>query len=285
MPFLKSLLGTPSRDPLDGHSIHTHLEYLRTLTKPAFALLPSSGPCRSRIGGLPSLPENVPWPEWEGAPLAFLCQIDLSEVPRDHDRTGLPPSGMLFFFYDQQQSTWGFDPLDRGSWQVIYTVSAKEDGAVRTAPAGLDEDHLYQERPLAFTRVASYPDWADERVAALNLSDEQFDQYIDLCISVYESDAAHQLLGYPFPIQSDAMDLECQLVSNGLYCGDPSGYSHPSAKSLEPGRADWLLLLQLDSDDEAGMEWGDDGMLYFWIKRGDLEEARFENCWMILQSS
>jgi hypothetical protein len=52
---------------------------------------------------------------------------------------------------------------------------------------------------------------------------------------------------------------------------------------LESGRYDWILLLQLDSDDDAGMMWGDVGMLYFWIKREDLKKENFDNVWMILQ--
>jgi uncharacterized protein YwqG len=41
----------------------------------------------------------------------------------------------------------------------------------------------------------------------------------------------------------------------------------------------------LDTDDDAGMMWGDGGMLYFWIRREDLEKSRFDRCWMILQCS
>jgi uncharacterized protein YwqG len=41
-------------------------------------------------------------------------------------------------------------------------------------------------------------------------------------------------------------------------------------------------LLQLDSDHEACMMWGDLGRLYFWIKDADFEACRFENTWMIL---
>lgn len=51
------------------------------------------------------------------------------------------------------------------------------------------------------------------------------------------------------------MELECQLVSNGIYCGDPSGYAGPEAARLKPGARDWSLLLQLDTDDDRGMMW------------------------------
>jgi uncharacterized protein YwqG len=79
------------------------------------------------------------------------------------------------------------------------------------------------------------------------------------------------------------MELECQLVTNGIYCGDPSGYEGPRAAVLEAGSADWRLLMQLDSDDEAGMMWGDAGRLYFWIREADLRERRFDKVWLILQ--
>ncbi len=79
------------------------------------------------------------------------------------------------------------------------------------------------------------------------------------------------------------MDLECQLVSNGIYLGDSKYIKDPKAKELEKGRDEWVMLLQLDSDDQTEMMWGDVGMLYFWIKKSDLASKNFDNCWMILQ--
>jgi len=44
------------------------------------------------------------------------------------------------------------------------------------------------------------------------------------------------------------------------------------------------LLLQLDSNDkECGMMWGDCGVLYFWIRKEDLQQQRFERCWCVMQ--
>ncbi len=79
------------------------------------------------------------------------------------------------------------------------------------------------------------------------------------------------------------MQLEAQLVMNGLYCGNSSGYQDPRRKQLEDGADDWVLLLQLDSDDTGGFMWGDLGMLYYWIRSGDLAERRFDRVWMTLQ--
>ncbi len=54
-------------------------------------------------------------------------------------------------------------------------------------------------------------------------------------------------------------------------------------RPLARGVDEWLLLLQLDSDDNAGTMWGDAGMLYFWIRKADLAASRFERTWMTWQ--
>lgn len=66
-----------------------------------------------------------------------------------------------------------------------------------------------------------------------------------------DSYSRHRMFGWPEPVQ-DPMQLECQLVSSGIWSGGPGGYRHPRAVGLAPGAADWLLLLQLDTDDGIG---------------------------------
>lgn len=39
---------------------------------------------------------------------------------------------------------------------------------------------------------------------------------------------------------------------------------------------DLCLLFQVDSDEPAGMMWGDVGRLYIWIGRDDLTARRFD---------
>lgn len=280
MALFRTLFGKPKKEPSAERSLEEHLRTLDALRKPALALIPVAGPAASHIGGLPLLPAGVPWPAWKGAPLAFLCQVDVSQVPPGF---GLPSSGMLYFFYDQQQSTWGFDPKDEGSWRVLYSEAGEGRGIARRAPDGLEPEYVYGERSVALSPIATYPGWQDDRVEALGLTDKQLEEYQDLCASVYQGRPEHQLFGYPDAVQSDTMDLECQLVSSGVYCGTPDGYRSAKAKRLEAGRTEWMLLLQLDTDDDAGMMWGDAGRLYFWIRRGDLAARRFERCWMILQ--
>jgi uncharacterized protein YwqG len=283
MSFLKRLFGRNRGGAAEQKSIAEHMEYLNSLRQPAVALSKSDERRFSKMGGLPNLPGGLAWPQWKGKPLAFLCQLDLSELPAEPGLPEFPRTGCLYFFYDPEQSTWGFDPKDKGSWQVLYVPDNVRDCPPRDAPEHLDSSSIFREKPIAFSLLQTYPNWEDDRVRALGLSAKQFDEYVTLCTSVFMSQPFHYLFGHPFPIQGNDMDLECQLVSAGLYCGDRSGYESKQAEELGPRRADWTLLLQLDSDDETRMMWGDGGMLYFWIRKDDLQAGRFENCWMILQ--
>jgi uncharacterized protein YwqG len=38
----------------------------------------------------------------------------------------------------------------------------------------------------------------------------------------------------------------------------------------------WRLLLQIDSDDDLGLRWGECGTLYFGMRADDLRAERFE---------
>lgn len=103
----------------------------------------------SKIGGMPDLPEDFVWPDFEGeryvpeppmygedgeycaeeeraspgrirAPLAFLAQIDC-RIASAFDREGLlPKDGMLSFFYEINTMKSGFDPADRGCARVFW---------------------------------------------------------------------------------------------------------------------------------------------------------------------
>ena len=81
------------------------------------------------------------------------------------------------------------------------------------------------------------------------------------------------------------MELESQLASNGLYCGDATSYDDPRVASLRGGSKDWRLLLQFDSDDDLHVMWGDCGKLYFWVREQDARLGRFDAAWVVLQCS
>jgi len=237
----------------------------------------------ARIGGMPDLPGGTVWPAWRDGPLAFIAQLNLSDLASFETAKVLPSSGHLYFFYHAEQKTWGFDPNDRGSWHVFY---AKPDAALARAnpPKDLNRDGRFGAGVLEYRETLTLPPLESADIEALHLTEEQGDSYSDVYESLSETNDASpsRVLGHPNPIQGD-MQTECALVTGGLFVGDASGYKDPRRAELQTGARDWRLLLQVDSEDAAGMMWGDGGSLYYWINQRDLAVHDFSRTWMILQ--
>lgn len=236
----------------------------------------------SRLGGVPDLPPGTPWPSKDGAPLSFVAQCDLAPLrPYDIDAL-LPADGLLSFFYDAAtQSAWGFDPGDRDSFAVIYSSSAEPLGR-RDAPPEVHRDGQFNPVGLTARTELTFVPWESYLIDTLGMTREQRFAYSESLPDDEGDQVIHRLLGHPDPVQGD-MQVECQLASNGLYCGTPDDYRSPRAAQLRPGAIEWKLLLQLDSEDAAGMMWGDVGRIYYWIKNKDLAARNWDETWLVLQ--
>lgn len=277
----------------------------------------------SKFGGRPDLPPGESWPHrppyapspfWDhgrgprSAPLSFLAQINLGDIQAAGGTDlPLPTSGLLSFFYDVEVMPWGFDPVDAPGFRVLYHDS---DWIERTSPPdSLAEDWQFSEHALQMDAGESIPTVDSDAVERLlaRFPDRKSirPRFLDALVRFVRSDvfrrpdrremwsrlfgalepfasSGHVVGGWPHPVQN-AMEGECQYVSNGVYCGSPQDFDSERARELEPGTRDWRLILQLSSDDAAGWMWGDVGNLYFWIRHPDLAHRRFDRVWTILQ--
>jgi uncharacterized protein YwqG len=59
----------------------------------------------------------------------------------------------------------------------------------------------------------------------------------------------------------------------------------PRAAALRAQAPNWQLLLQVGSEEAAGMFWGDAGSIYYWMPRDALATHDFQRAWMVLQCS
>ena len=279
---------------------------LRARMRPAVAFaFADGGSSRSRFGGAPRLPPEFAWPlhvpevvqfpptalERLGLtqpeqpsgpqPLDFLLQIDLAELHGLGGALPVPSCGLLTFFYDVETQPWGYDP----AYQSGFCVALFEQDVLldrqppRPAP--------FEARGLRFWGARTLPHVGSRAYDEMDADDDIPEDYEEFasefeCRGYPAHGGLHRLGGHSANVQGD-MQLEAQLVSHGLYCGDSSGYSDPRAATLEAEAAEWVLLLQLDTDEHVGMMWGDAGMLYFWIRHSDLVAKRFDRCWMTLQ--
>ncbi len=236
----------------------------------------------SKLGGEPDLPAGTAWPTGKGQALSFVAQIRLADATPSDAHHALPPDGLLSFFYDATQQTYGADPADRGGWAVLYTPGDSAALQRLAAPATLPSAARFKAGAATFSSEVTLPQQPELDMPNLSWTAEQKHAY-EQALATFPSQADralphHRLLGNPDTIQDD-MRLECQLAANGV-----SDVNAPAAAPLKAGANTWRLLLQVDSDDSLGMRWADAGMLYFWIERDALAARRFDNVWVVLQS-
>ena len=234
-----------------------------------FRSLDSISPAASFLSGNPLLDPALAWPLRDGKPLEFLAQLNLADIPpTGHAR---PAQGLLCFFYDAEDQPWGHQPDDRDGTVVLYSPDPLRARAA-LKPGSPPQPPI--RKPLAFRQTP----WLElslidnERIEhhCENAADEAEAELVsDLHLTLQDLDSPgpHRVLSAPMLIQ-DEMDDDLAAAARilGLAAGSP-----------------WTLLLQLDSDRDLGWQWGDMGLLYFWIPDEDLAAGRFDRVWTLLQ--
>jgi len=251
------------------------------LAIPAVHLVRDGTASRSHFGGSPALPPGFTWPERDGRKLAFLARLSLAEIAATGAIDWLPDRGALLFFYDVEEQPWGFDPKDRGGAAVRLVEDLSAPVATTAAPPAEGGEPV--PTSVSLRRIDSLPSQMRGEVDELRFSEAESALYDDLVTRTFGGRPKHQLGGFPFPIQDDSMELECQLVTHDLCLGDPTGYQDPRVAELAPGAKDWRLLLQLDTDDDLGWMWGDVGTIYFWVRESMARNGRLDDGWTVLQ--
>lgn len=255
------------------------LASIRLTSTPAAGPIP---PGSSRLGGEPDLPAAFTWPAWRDTPMSFLAQIRLDELAAFPAAGVLPKTGLLSFFYDADQETYGADPSDRGGWQVVHFKGKAESWKRRAFPEALPEAARFSTCLLSFSSEVSLPSSPEQHLPSLNWSEAEVEGYEDFFYTYPSMEDRgtlhHRMLGHPDQLQDD-MQLQCALYANGY-----NSLGDPNAAEALARKEDWLLLLQLDSDYQVGMKWASSGRLYFWIESPALHAGQFERCWAVLQS-
>lgn len=267
--------------PLAKNSIQITLDVLEDEDIPVGA---------SKFGGLPDLPTDVEWfrNEETDIPMSFVGQVNFGEATPYDAEHKLPDSGMLYFFYDCSPDGmhWGFNPEDANGWKVFFYDGDMAALSRREAPEDLEEDDngtVFGTARMCFEAGMELPAPESDLTNDLDLpeDEETEDAYWEYMDELHE-ECINKLLGHADPVQS-GMELECEYVTQGINSGTPEGYQTAKSKGLDKNAGRWNLLMQVDSNEDIGMMWGDLGRIYLWITSEDLEARKFENCWLILQ--
>lgn len=246
----------------------------------------------SKFGGKPDLPKDFKWFYYEGEdfsgetkkrPLSFLAQINCKEVKKYDEDNLLPEKGIIYFFYELSTMTWGYDPQHKGSAKVFYFDGDISELNRVDFPSDMQEDFKLPEIELGFCKKYDLP-YYDEFIELHQY--ESWDEYDEIrALKGYDQEEViSKLLGYADVIQN-GMLLECEEVVNGIYCGAIPEIEPEKLKQMKENCNQWQLLLQLDtiSTDDFELMFGDCGRIYFYIKKDDLKNCKFDDCWLILQ--
>ena len=169
----------------------------------------------SRFGGNPDLPLEMDWPHNEdsGDPLNFIAQLNMEDFKALDIENKLPSQGILYFFYDLEAFLWGFDKKDMLGSLVYYYDGPIENLVNSPCP---DKIQAFNPSGLKFSQVLDLPEYSSQLIQT-QVSDEDYERYLDL-VEDLELYADHKLLGHSNNIQN-GMELQCELVRNGIYCG------------------------------------------------------------------
>ncbi|CAH0346042.1 YwqG family protein [Bacillus sp. CECT 9360] len=221
---------------------------------------------QSKFGGAPYLPKTMDHPKDEsGRAMKLLAQINFEEVPT---LQSFPPKGMLQFYLSIDDDGYGLDfdnPTKQKNYRIMYHPEILTDDDLLVTDFSymddFDEDYFpLEETALSFEQDYETVSVADYRFENVDIDLEQVvGEGEDGEITLWEvyaeelSNEGHKMGGYAFFTQVDPRE-------------DEKKYRNHT-----------ITLLQIDTDDDLDIMWGDAGVANFFIKEEDLLKLDFSN--------
>ncbi|AFM04724.1 hypothetical protein Fleli_2352 [Bernardetia litoralis DSM 6794] len=198
---------------------------------------PESSQLISHFGGQPYFEKGELWPtSKKGKNLEFIFQVFNSndlQLPKSIE--------LIQFYYDWDEFPW--DTSNNGWLVKIYKKIEKENIAFIDKPSELERSKYCE---IKFSSTKSLPDWEGIDLHCYNASklscvldeDEPWGNYDQIVTKLIgEQDYQSQLGGYPKWVQGESTPKDIE------------------GNSMK-------LLFQIDSEDNAGLMWGDVGLIY-----------------------
>jgi hypothetical protein len=195
-------------------------------------------PTASKFGGIPYVEAGESWPQCPtcGKPLSFICQADLRQTAYR------PACGACFFtfFYCWECFPWSSDVVGQ-SVVRLYREPDERRAVLLPLPGEVPQT---AQCLISFVEDVSLPDWEGTSLwcpeasdLACRLDEEwPWETYHDAATAIVgEQEITSRVGGYPRWIQNE---------------------------DTPPGMD---FLAQIDSEDEAGIMWGDVGSVYLFL--------------------
>lgn len=281
---------------IDDLGLAKHRELLQELIRPVLRLgsveteedLPVGA---SHFGGSPDLLSLDAWPkDKSGQYMQFMGQLNLAEIaPHFKENNPLPRSGLLSIFsFDQEFMLEGVQLIYQSDISMLQPVDDPLAGKREFEYDMIEKvttDHVQRLLPYEggsqlygkkFTReeVAGY------QILLKSVNGSYFEDLDDGNMSDEPYTFLHSLLGYPFPVQNNDMEMEVAMMAEGH-----ARYSYPST---EEERIEWMIKGQdwvqlLEINETSNFIFGDAGVLYIFIHKDDLAKQCFDRVFTVSQ--
>ncbi len=265
-----------------------HRDAILATAKPAVFIYLDERPAgrngESRIGGIPDLPESLPWPDDPTGRrrLCFLMQISLHELPV-FAQSPFPRRGMLYLFGDEGGRDAGRVMVYTGREPLLPT-----EPPVGKPLATDAYDDLVAHR-IGFQFAPDVPRWATRDFYELCKSfgpehegEFEYEDALDSLGHVLSEGAVGKLLGHAAGIGHDPRE-DAYVVRE---VNPALRYDFAERGTLDMSRvANWHNLLKVHSSDEVNLVFSDSGYLQALVHRDDLERLDFSRAYVDLQSS
>jgi uncharacterized protein YwqG len=276
------------------HGLEKYQQDILATVKPAIAItLAQEGQGtigQSRIGGYPDLPASLAWPvnATLNRPLYFILQLNLAELP-SFPENSLPKTGMLYLFLDENENY---------AQQLVMYLADEP-----LQPKQLPEDTVfitdwYEDLvvyTLEFSLFTDLPRWAtnDHSALAERMSididgEDALNELINdlpVCSHSYESTGyVGKLLGHASGIGHDPREdafVVREVNPKWLY-----KYNELRNNNVDLSKARfWQNLLELHTEDNVNLMFGDAGYMQILIHENDLSKKDVSRVYVNLESS
>lgn len=223
---------------------------------------------QSKFAGDPYLPKTTEHPkDATNKPMKLLAQINFEEIPVLKE---MPTHGILQFFISAEDDVMGLDfdhMTSQRNFKLLFHQHIERDESLLISNFSymydLNTDYFPIQHELALTFSVDY-----EPVSIEHYKIDELLETVDLNLEVSDGEDVkelweiysdtflgdgHKMGGYPFFTQGDPRDSQKRYIDHEI------------------------LLLQIDSDSDNGIMWGDSGVANFFIRKEDLRNLNFSN--------
>ncbi len=241
-------------EPFRAQLLETRQSFVRVKAQPSR----KTAFWESKVGGVPYLPKNVPFPTApDGRELFFLAQINFADMP---PLAPFPSKGIVqFYIFDDDLYGMDFDDGENpDTFRVLYHPEVVKDEAALQIKFPLIRSydllphHPEIAHPLTFS--------LEEEIAAA--TDYRF-------FEKFGTDFFQQFGAEEWNVLDEFGKM---VRPQGHKMG---GYAYFTQDDPRTKADPMLLLLQLDSDEPMDLMWGDMGVGHFFIREKDLAKGDF----------